>query len=131
MPTTIGRIDDARTIGTLAVLLTAGALAFANFVAEGDHGGPGPYAVTLGGCLLVALLLFGRVVPRASDPAKAGAWIAALAVVTLPVFWSGLPIVLGCAAIAAGVRSATTTGTMVAAVGALAATATTVVCVIG
>ena len=47
--------------------MAIGALAVANFVAEGENGGAGPFAVTSVFAVLAAVVLFGRVVPRAME----------------------------------------------------------------
>lgn len=91
-------------IGLAAAALTTVALAVANFVGTepGDNGGGGEYAVTLGGSLLLAFALFGWVIPRTDRPARAGLIVGLLAILSLAAFWSGLPYVLGPAAIALG-----------------------------
>ncbi len=91
-------------IGLAACALTAVALAVANFVAtEPDSNGGGvEYAVTLGVSLVLALALFGWIVPRTTYPARAGLIVGLLAALSLAVFWSGLPYILGPAAIVLG-----------------------------
>src|SRR5688572_14095044 len=130
MPTTMSRIQDERLTGALALVLAMAGVAFANFAASGDNGGAGPFAVTAVVLLLLAALVFGRVVPNATD-ARPAIWLAAIALVSCLVFWSGLPMLLGVAAIAAGARARSTAGTAAAAVGALAAAAGIVGCIIG
>jgi hypothetical protein len=88
-------------IGLVAAVLTAVALAFANF-GTGDNGGGIEYAGTLGGSLLLAVVLFGWVIPRTDHPARTGLVVGLLALLSLPAFWSGVPYVLGPAAIALG-----------------------------
>jgi hypothetical protein len=89
-------------IGLGAAALTAVALAGANFIDAGDNGGVWPYAVTLAGSLLLALALFGWVIPRSERPARTGLIVGLLAILSLAAFWSGLPYVLGPAAVALG-----------------------------
>jgi hypothetical protein len=89
-------------IGVAASALTAVALAAANFVGTSDNGGGVEYAVTLGGSLLLGLALFGWVIPRTDRPARAGLIVGLLAILSLAAFWSGLPYVLGPAAIVLG-----------------------------
>ena len=105
MTTTLHRIQDERAAGTLALLITAVALAFANFAGTGENGGVGPYAVCLGVVAILAAVLFGRVLPHAADPARAGWILAGLALITCVAFWSGLPFVLGMGAVYSGGRA--------------------------
>ena len=128
MSTTLTRIDDARLAGTLAVLLAAAGLAFANFGGNGDNGGGVEYAVSLGVCAVLAAVLFGRVLPRAADPVRTAWILAALALVTCLAFWSGLPFVLGLGAIYSASRAGATAP---AAVGALAVVLAFAGCVVG
>ncbi len=101
--TTLHRIQDERIAGTLALVLAAIGLAFANFVAGGENGGLGPYAVCLGVCAVLAAVLFGRVL---TQPTARDGWIlGGLAFVSCVVVWSGLPFVLGMAALYAGSRA--------------------------
>ena len=88
-------------IGVAAAALTAVALAVANFAGGGD-GGTGPYVVTLAVCIGIAAVLFGWAIPRTTHPARAGLIAGVLGLLSLPVFWSGLPYVLGPAAIVFG-----------------------------
>jgi hypothetical protein len=128
MTTTLNRIQDERLAGALAFLLAAAALLPANFAGNGDNGGAGPYAVTVAICAVVAAGLFARVLPSTADQARAAWVLAGLGVVSLVVFWSGLPIVLGMGAIYAGSRSGRTAAV---AIGALTVAAGLVGCVIG
>jgi hypothetical protein len=104
MTTTLHRIQDERLAGALALLITLPALAYGNFAAGGE-GGAGPYVVSVGVCAVLAAVLFGRVLPAASDPARAAWILAALALASCIVFWSGLPFVLGMGAIYCGSRA--------------------------
>jgi hypothetical protein len=131
MPTTMSRIQDERLTGAVALLLALGGVAYANFGASGDNGGAGPFAVTAVVLVLVAALVFGRVLPTTTDPAKPAMWCAAIALVSVLAFWSGLPILLGIAAVAAGARADSTGGTIAALLGGLAAVAGLVGCIIG
>lgn len=94
-------------IGLAAAALTAVALAAANFVGTGDNGGGIEYAVTLGGSLLLGLALFGWVIPRTGRPTRAGLIVGLLAILSLAAFWSGLPYVLGPAAVVLGLLGRT------------------------
>jgi hypothetical protein len=128
MTTTLHRIQDERLAGGLAMLLAIGALAFANFSGNGDDGGAGPYAITLAACGIVTAVLFGRVLPAAANPARASWILAALALLSCVVFWSGLPIVLGMAAVYSGLRA---DSNVPAALGALAVVLGVVGCIVG
>jgi cation transport ATPase len=128
MTTTIHRIQDEWLAAGLALVITAVALAFANFSGSGDNGGVGPYAVCVGASAILAAVLFGRVLPNATDPARAGWILAAFALLTCVVFWTGLPFVLGMGAVYSGARAGRNT---LVAVGALAIVLAFVGCVIG
>ena len=112
--------------GIAAALLTAVALAAANFIGTENESGGGPeYAATLAFSLAVAAVLFGWAIPRIDRPARAGIIVGLLALLSLPVFWSGLPYVLGPAAIVLGLRGRERTemrtpGTVAVVLGALA-----------
>jgi hypothetical protein len=119
--------STVQMIGIAAAALTAAALAVANFGGGGD-GGTGPYVVTLAVCIGIAVVLFGWAIPRTTHPARAGLIAGALGLLSLPVFWSGLPYVLGPAAIVFGLLGRTREGSGGAAtaaivLGALATTA--------
>lgn len=121
-------MQDERLAGGLAVLIAIGALAFANFSGDGENGGAVPYAIGVGACATVAAVLFARVLPGAANPARASWILAALALVTCVVFWTGLPIVLGMAAVYSGLRADRAAP---AALGALAIVLGVAGCVIG
>jgi hypothetical protein len=113
-------------VGLAAAALTALTLAVANFVSTegGENGGVGPYAVTLGISLAVAVALFGFVIPRLDRPGRAGLAVGILAALSIAAFWSGLPYVLGPAAVVLGLlgraRSERGVGAAAIALGALA-----------
>lgn len=114
--------------GLAAAVLTAVALAAANFAAAGEQGGGIEYAGTLAFSLTVGLALFGWVIPRSGRPARAGLIIGLLALLSLAAFWSGLPYVLGPAAIVLGLQgrskpASRTSGTIAAGLGAVATVA--------
>jgi hypothetical protein len=90
--------------GLVAAALTAVALAAANFLNTETNGNGGgiEYAVTFGGSIAVALLLFGWLIPRTGRPGRAGLVTALIGVLSLAAFWSGLPYVLGPAAVVLG-----------------------------
>jgi hypothetical protein len=112
--------------GLVAAALTAVALAVANFVGTeaGENGGPAEYVVTLGFSLAIAIALFGWVIPRSERPGRAGLVVGILAALSIAAFWSGLPYVLGPAAVALGLlgrgRGETGTGSVAVVLGSLA-----------
>ena len=128
MTTTLHRIQDERLAGGLAMLITIGALAAANFAGNGENGGAGPYAITVAACAIVAAVLFARVLPGVANPARASWILAALALVTCVVFWTGLPFVLG---MARSTAVCARTVAAPAALGALAVVLGVVGCFIG
>jgi hypothetical protein len=113
-------------VGIAAAALTAAVLAVANFVGTepGEQGGAAEYALTLGFSLVIAIALFGWVIPRSERPGRAGLVVGLLAALSIAAYWSGLPYVLGPAAVALGLlgraRDETTTGTVAVALGSLA-----------
>jgi hypothetical protein len=121
--------QNVLAIGVGAAALAALALAGANFLGgEEENGGVGPYVVTLAASVAVAVALFGWAIPRVERPSRAGIVAGAFALLSLPVYWVGLPYVLGPAAIALGLlgraRSESTgTATTAVALGALATVA--------
>ena len=128
MTTTLHRIQDERLAGALALLITIGGLALANFAGDGDNGGAGAFLVSVGVCAVLAAVLFGRVLPSATDHARAAWILAGLALVTCIVFWSGLPFVLGMGAVYSGSRSGRS---VPAALGGLAIVLAFVGCAVG
>ena len=126
--TLLTRIQNERLAAGLSLAIAAVALAFANFGGSGENGGPGPYAVMLGVCAVVAAVLFGRTLPTAENPARTGWILAASAVVTCVLPWTGLPLVLGIGAIYSASR-ADKAGPAV--LGALAVALAFVGCIIG
>lgn len=88
--------------GAATAVLTAVALSAANFTGDGENGGTGPYAVTLVASLAVAAILFGWAIPRIERPALAGLVAGVLGVLSIAVYWSGIPFVLGPAALVLG-----------------------------
>ena len=89
-------------VGVAAAILTAVALAAANFAGTGENGGVGPYALTLIVSIAVAVVLFGWAIPRIERPARAGLVLGLLGILSVAAYWTGLPYVLGPAAIALG-----------------------------
>ena len=128
METTLTPIRDERLAGGLAVLVAAAALAVANFSGTGENGGAEAFAFGVGLVAVLALVLFGRVLPAVEHPARAGWILAVLAVASCVVFWSGLPFPLGFGAAYCGARAGRAGP---AAVGLLAVAAAVAGCVVG
>jgi uncharacterized membrane protein len=90
-------------IGIGAAILAAIALGVANFAGvDGENGGTGPFIVMLAVSIVIAAAVFGWAIPRSERPGRDGVIAGALACLALPVFWTGIPYVLGPAAIALG-----------------------------
>jgi hypothetical protein len=106
-------------IGVAAAALAALALAGANFIGTDEHGGVGPYVLTLAVSVAIAAALFGWAIPRIEQPGRSGLVVAVFALLSLPVFWLGLPYVLGPAAIALGLLGRARSGGTGAATAAL------------
>ena len=65
---------------------------------------PPAFLISAAIILVIATFLFGGVVRRARDPARAGLIVALLAVARLPLLWLGVPFAVAPAAIALGLR---------------------------
>jgi len=83
------------------------ALAAANFVGDGENGGAGAFAITLVASLIVAGALFGWAIPRIERPARMGLIVGALGLLSIAAYWTGLPYVLGPAAVVLGLLGRT------------------------
>jgi hypothetical protein len=105
-------LTDVRRTGAIALALAFVAQLFGNVIgnAEDESGGLAFFAITLVACVLLTAWLFGAVVPRAVEAGSATAArraliVGVLALLAWGVFWSGLPFILGPAAVAMGVVS--------------------------
>jgi diacylglycerol kinase len=87
-------------------------------VSAGQHGGAGPALASSVLCAAVAGVLFGLVVPR-TRRSRATLILGILAVLSLPLFWSGITPVIGAAALAT--RPAASQRSRAAAVGSVLA----------
>ena len=99
-------MSATRTTPFAIVLVTLGALTVAySLFASGDSDTRG-YLVVAAIVIATAAVVFGPVASRAeADPARARKtawWLAGLSVITLPVFWLGIPAILGGAAVQVG-----------------------------
>jgi len=63
---------------------------------------PPAFLISAAVILVIAALVFGRLVRHTRDPGRAGFLIAVLAVVSLPLIWLGVPFAIAPAAIALG-----------------------------
>lgn len=117
------------TEGAVAVAASLVALGFANFfTTEGQNGSASDFLMMAPIAVGVAAVLFLLVLPRTRPHGPARIVLGILALLTFPAFWSGVPVVLGVAAVAAARRAGSVAWGVV---GALAAAASLVVCVIG
>lgn len=120
-----------RPAGAIAVLLASAGLVAANTgLSDGESGGAGPLIVGIAASVVLAALVFGRVVPGATDQRRAAIWLAALSAPALAVFWIGFPVVLGIGALVAGTRAGDGAGLAAATVGTIVAAAALVACVV-
>jgi hypothetical protein len=96
---------SAVDLALAAVGIALGLAAMAVDHLLGDDPGledPPAFAISALVVLAIAGLLFGRVVPRARDPRRAGFIVALLGVASLPLIWLGVPFAVAPAAIALG-----------------------------
>lgn len=102
-PALLRRLDSVPA-GTAAAIGVSGALLIvflANYhVPKGGNGGTGPGIITGLGCLVLAGLLFGLLLPRLRRGDRATVVLGALAIVSVVTFWSGVTPVLAAAAAA-------------------------------
>lgn len=95
-----------RAIALTAAAATLAVLVLVNFVGmdPGEQGGTVPFLVTAAVALGAWLVAFAWYAPRAERPAVGGVAAGLFGLVSVLAFWSGLPIVLGAAAVALGAR---------------------------
>ena len=112
-----------------ATAAAAVGLGFANlYTTEGENGSVSDLLMMLPLAVVVAAVIFLFALPRMRADGPARIWFGVLSILAFPAFWSGLPMVLGVAAIAAARRAGSVAW---AVVGGLAVAASLVVCVIG
>lgn len=102
------RMVSSTTWFLVTVVLAAICLAIANFgivVTHTGNGGTAPYIVTLAVTVAISAILLFWALPRSgmNRPRWALA-LGILAIVTLVVYWSGLPFAFGIAAVAFGAQ---------------------------
>ena len=79
-------------VATFAVAGAAALAAWGTFGEAEDHWGS--YFAVLGVIAVGALVVFAGIVPRAERAGAVGVALSAAALLTIAVFWSGLPVVL-------------------------------------
>jgi hypothetical protein len=91
----------------IGVVLAVVFLAIANFPHhKGENGGTGPYITTVVFSIVVAAVISFWAFPRLESADGTRALVlAAVTLLSCAVFWSGLPFVLGPAAMALGARA--------------------------
>lgn len=113
----------------MAVAAALVGLGFANSsTTEGGNGSVSDFLVMAPIAVVLAAALFLWVLLRTRPDGPAEVWLAVLSLLTFPAFWSGVPIVLRIAAVAAARRAGSVPSTVV---GGLAAGASLLLCVIG
>jgi len=124
-------VDDRGQTGLFAlvsVAVAAGLAAWGTWGDDADHS-LGEYLAVLAIIAVSATIVFGLVVPRWHGK-RAALLVGVLAVVSVVAFWSGLPVVLGAAAILLGLRLRDTeqsAGSVALALGCLAIAGTVVI----
>jgi hypothetical protein len=124
--------DRRPVVAALSVAIAFGSLAFANF--GGGTNDVGPFLVTGAFVLVVAAIVFGWVVPRAVERGReprTALVLAALGLIGLPVFWSGLTQVVVPAALLLGYGSRRPAVVAALALATLAYLAAVLACVVG
>jgi hypothetical protein len=105
--TRVGGIDN-HTVGIGAVVIGLASLAVANFVTPGDNGGGAEFATLGAFMVLLAVIMFGRVVPRAVERGhvvRTALILTALSAVGAAFFWAGLAQVTAPAAVLLGTHA--------------------------
>lgn len=100
----IGGLDN-HAIGIGAVVIGLASLAVANFVTPGENGGAAEFAFLSAVMVIAAVIVFGRVVPRAVDRGhmvRTALVLTALSALGAAFFWSGLAQVTAPAAVLLG-----------------------------
>lgn len=117
-------------IAAASIFLAAALAAWGTFGETGDQPW-GDYLVVLAVIGVAALAVFAVVVPRAERAGAVGLVLSALGVLTIAVFWSGLPVVLAAGGILLGWKARSQAfGRAAIALGALAILADVVVYVL-
>ena len=90
-------------VASASVFVAAALAAWGTFGEDEDHWAN--YLIVLAIIAVGALAVFAVVVPRAERAGAVGLVLSALGVLTVAVFWSGLPVVLGAGGVLLGWRA--------------------------
>jgi hypothetical protein len=122
-PTTASESGPQRWfVAVLSVILAAALAAWGTFGGSGDNG-VGEYLVVVAISAVAAAIVFGAVVPwteRAGTYARNGVILSVLAILSVFVFWTGLPPILGLGGLYLGSQQRDALGLAAVALGALA-----------
>ncbi len=91
----------------VAVGIAAGLAAWGTFGGEGENDSAGDYLAVLAIIAVAAAVVYGFIVPRAlggANAARTALILSVIGLVTVVVFWSGLPVVFAVAGIFTGVQ---------------------------
>lgn len=129
----LGRpVANTTTIAAVGIAVAAFITVAANYdIQPGENGGVVPGITTGVGCLVVAAVLFGYVLPRVQNVERTTLILGSIAFVATVAFWSGVGPILAAAAVAVARRSEAPgrramVGQALGIVGAVAALAITV-----
>jgi hypothetical protein len=117
-----GRGPQRWFIGAVSVELAAGLAALGTFGGSGSND-IGEYALVVALSAFAAILVFGVVVPRterSGSYARNGMVLSVLGVLSVFVFWTGLPPIFGLAGLYLGSQQRNGLGLAAVALGALA-----------
>jgi hypothetical protein len=102
------------TWGIIAIVAALIAdILFNTNIEKGEEGGTGPMIGVGIALVVLGVILYLWVFPRFGDSAKAALVVGIIAVVSLAVFWSALPLLLAPAAFGYGLRASTATAARV------------------
>jgi hypothetical protein len=107
-------------VGVLAVVVAAALAAWGTF--SGD-GGITEYVLVVAISVVAAVIVFGGVLPRTERSgmyARNGIILSGLAILSVFIFWTGLPPILGIAGLYLGAQQRNSLGLAAVALGALA-----------
>jgi hypothetical protein len=109
-------------VGVLSVILAAALAAWGTFGGSGDNG-VGEYLVVVAISVVAAAIVFGAVIPRTERSgmyARNGVILSVLGILSVFVFWTGLPPILGLGGLYLGAQQRDSLGLAAVALGALA-----------
>lgn len=108
-------------VGVLAVVVSAALAAWGTF--SGDGQGITEYVLVVALSVVAAVIVFGGVLPRTERSgmyARNGVILSGLAILSVFIFWTGLPPILGIAGLYLGAQQRNALGLAAVALGALA-----------